>query len=100
MDADTFLDIYRDEAEKIVAEYLGRISRIKGAPTASKISERFWDFNVLMQELEHALTQKASGMFDLYGIDKEQQKELQANMRRIAREGCRQFNKLGKPGSG
>ena len=100
MDAQTFLNIYHDEAEKLVADYLARISRIQGAPTASKISERFWDFNVLMQELEQALTEKASGMMNLYGISGDQQHELQAQMRLVAREGCRKFNKLGKPGSG
>lgn len=100
MDAETFLDSYRSEAEKLVTEYLARILRIGGALTANKIAERFWDFNVLMQEMEHALNEKASEMIDLYRINTDLQNDIQTGMKDIAREACRKFNKLGKPGSG
>lgn len=91
---------YRQAAELMVADYLQRIRRLEGTLSPAAISERFWEFNVLMQELEKALSEKAVDLMNSHQLGPAERAVLHTSLQRIAREACKQFNKKGKPGSG
>lgn len=94
------LGIFEQEADQLVMEYLSRINRISGALTAGMIAERFWDFNVLMQQLEKSLSDKAHELLDVHAVPENDRKTLQSQMEEMARAACNRFNIAGKPGSG
>lgn len=94
------LRIFEQEADQLVAEYLSQVNRISGALTAGMIAERFWDFNVLMQQLEKSLSDKAHELLDVHAVPENDRRTLQSCMEQTARAACNQFNIAGKPGSG
>jgi len=100
MQADDVLQAYARDANLLVIEYLGQIERITGSLTAGMIADRFLNFNLLMQGLEHALSDKAQAALNGCDLQDDEKKALQPQMNKIFRAACQRFNQAGKPGSG